>query len=323
MPSPPGPPGSPGSALTFAHEQMWDKSQSGLLNAQTHKYYFVACAVVLFYDIGVTFDEEVEHIWKQKWGFSTLLWFCLRYVPPLMQIVVLDALFDPSWTAAVVCIGLVQCIFALRTYAMFGGKHSVLVAFALFIAGEVTFMAFFISRTTILPDPPGVTGCAGGGVFGSRGAVAFWAPSFIFDIVIFAMTIYQSYKTFKGSRCLGLIGIMLRDGSLYFCVIFCVNLANMMTLILAPLDLMTIHVNLTTILPVVMTTRLILSLKSSRAASTDFHPRGSAYTGRCVQTMTQSSLTSKWSVGNVVELVGSSQLGPLAMPELDIVVPSE
>jgi len=258
-----------------------------------------------------------------------------------MEIVVLDALFDPSWTPAIcgrwlpfagsyslVCVGLVQCVFALRTYAMFGGKRSVLVAFGLFFAGEVTFMAFFIAHTTLLPDPPGVTGCAGGGAFGSRGAAAFWAPSFIFDIVIFAMTIYKSYMTFKGSRSLGLIGILLRDGSLYFCVIVFINLVNMLTLILAPLDLMAIHANLTTTLPVVMATRLILNLKSSRAASTDSYASRSAYTG--VQTMSfsnnpaaRSSISSKWTFNAIVDVLGTSKLGSSTMSETDTVGRSE
>ncbi|KAJ7096188.1 hypothetical protein C8R44DRAFT_889899 [Mycena epipterygia] len=344
MSSPPGPPGPSGplgppglpdiATLTLAYEHIY-----------ALKYYFVACAVVLFYDIGVTFDMEVEYIWKQKWGSFTLLWACLRYVPPLMEIVVLDALFDPSWTPAafvaiffcltgiqrspcsysLVCVGLVQCVFALRTYAVFGGRRSVLVAFVLFFAGEITFMAFFIAHTTLLPDPPGVTGCAGGGAFGSRGAAAFWAPSFIFDIIIFAMTLYKSYVTFKGSRSLGFIGILLRDGSLYFCVVVFINLINMMTLVLAPIDLMTVHANLATTLPVVMASRLILNLKYSRAALTDSYASGSAYAG--VGTMSfssnpvaRSSMTSKWSFGAIVDVLGNSKLGSSTMSETDTVV---
>lgn len=32
-------------------------------------------AVMLFYDIVITFGEEVEHIWKKKFTCFTTLWF--------------------------------------------------------------------------------------------------------------------------------------------------------------------------------------------------------------------------------------------------------
>lgn len=50
---------------------------------------------------GLTFGDEVEHIWKQNFTAFTVLWALLRYIPPLMEVVVLDSLFDPSWSFAV------------------------------------------------------------------------------------------------------------------------------------------------------------------------------------------------------------------------------
>ncbi|KAJ6577337.1 hypothetical protein B0H19DRAFT_1061982 [Mycena capillaripes] len=294
---------------------------------------------------GLTFDLEVEHIWKQKWGAFTFLWVLLRYIPPLMEIVVLDALFDTSWTPKVlflfsadtavtyislnrsclltrefscagwlpfagtyslICVTLVQCVFALRMYALFGARRSFLIAFMIFFAAEITFMAFFINHTTLLPDPPGVAGCAGGGAFGSRGAAAFWAPSLIFDVVVFAMTIYKTTQTLKENRSLGLLHTILRDGSLYFTIVVFINLANMLTLLLAPLDLASIHANLATALPVVITNRLVLNLKASRADPSSSYAPASGYnstSGYINQTYDRSA--TLWSFNAVVNVLGA------------------
>lgn len=197
---------------------------------------------------------------------------------------------------------------------MYGAKRAVLVAFGLYLAGEIAFMGYFISHTTLLPDPPGVAGCAGGGVFGNRGAAAFWAPSLIFDLVVFTMTMYKSYKTYQGSRSLGVLGILLRDGSLYFAVVFSINLMNMLTLLLAPLDLVSLHANLSTSVPVVITSRLILNLRSSRAASTETatYPSASRNLSR-MQTMSfgtntaVQSIASKWGLGGILDVLGDSK----------------
>jgi hypothetical protein len=112
-------------------------------------------------------------------------------------------------------------------------------------------LKFFISHTTMLPDPPGVTGCAGGGAFGrlasakypiqhtntsfSRGAAAFWVPSLIFDAVVFAMTISKSISTLKSNRSLGVLGILLRDGSFYFTLVLLYANQSWLTRILVSL----------------------------------------------------------------------------------------
>ncbi|KAJ7650650.1 hypothetical protein FB45DRAFT_1018040 [Roridomyces roridus] len=286
------------------------------------KYYFVACGVVLFLDIGLTFDLEVEYIWSRKWGLFTILWVCLRYIPPLMEIVVIDALFDPSWTPQVcarflafpgsyslVCVGLVQCVFALRMYALYGGRRSVLLAFLLFFIGEVAFMAVFINHTTLLPDPPGVVGCAGGGSFGSRGAVAFWGPAFIFDVVVFAMTIYKSYKTLQGSKSLGLLGVVLRDGSIYFVIVAIISVVNMMTMIFAPLDLLSVNASLATTLPVILTNRLVLNLRASdvdHETADSLPPSQSVGSSMTFQRNSTVESSNTWAFGSVIDVLGGT-----------------
>lgn len=37
--------------------------------------------VMLFYDIAITFGDEVEKIWKQRFTGATVLWFMVSTVP--------------------------------------------------------------------------------------------------------------------------------------------------------------------------------------------------------------------------------------------------
>ena len=38
--------------------------------------------MMLFYDIAITFGDEVEKIWKQRFTGATVLWFLVSFSPP-------------------------------------------------------------------------------------------------------------------------------------------------------------------------------------------------------------------------------------------------
>ena len=76
-------------------------------------------AVMLFYDIAITFGDEVEKIWKQRFTGATVLWFMVsdanrmlpalindlssqnRYLSPLGYIVIIVSFHDPDWSKSV------------------------------------------------------------------------------------------------------------------------------------------------------------------------------------------------------------------------------
>ena len=53
-------------------------------NPTTYSYSYsdVNQIVMLFYDIAITFGDEVEKIWKQRFTGATVLWFLVS-APPL------------------------------------------------------------------------------------------------------------------------------------------------------------------------------------------------------------------------------------------------
>ncbi|KAL5501645.1 hypothetical protein ACEPAH_8905 [Sanghuangporus vaninii] len=53
------------------------------------RYYLTAAAVVLFLDILLTLDVEIERVWKGKFSWASLLFCVNRYLPPAMYAVTL------------------------------------------------------------------------------------------------------------------------------------------------------------------------------------------------------------------------------------------
>ncbi|KAF4582393.1 hypothetical protein EYR38_002513 [Pleurotus pulmonarius] len=53
------------------------------------KMFSLASCVMLFYDIFLTFSDEVEKVWRKKFTPVTFLWFMNRYLSPLGYIVII------------------------------------------------------------------------------------------------------------------------------------------------------------------------------------------------------------------------------------------
>ncbi|OCH84035.1 hypothetical protein OBBRIDRAFT_840014 [Obba rivulosa] len=69
-------------------------------NLQAAKMFSLASCTMLWYDIILTFGDEVEKIWKQRFTGATVLWFINRYALPLGFIVITISFHDPSWSGA-------------------------------------------------------------------------------------------------------------------------------------------------------------------------------------------------------------------------------
>ncbi|KAG2367154.1 hypothetical protein BDR07DRAFT_1372981 [Suillus spraguei] len=58
-----------------------DPSWWPVINANViSSYFIVAASVGVMYDWGLTFGQEVELIWRQRWSLMTLLYLSVRYV---------------------------------------------------------------------------------------------------------------------------------------------------------------------------------------------------------------------------------------------------
>ncbi|KAF8491340.1 hypothetical protein F5888DRAFT_1909595 [Russula emetica] len=94
---------------------------------------------------------------------------------------------------------------------------------------------------------------------GGRFLSIAWSGIMLFDIIVFILTIYKATKV--GYK-VPLIQIVIRDGSLYFFVLFFVNLANILMLQVAPTMLKNFVTPIINVLSSTLVCRMMLRLRS-------------------------------------------------------------
>ncbi|ESK87062.1 hypothetical protein Moror_11943 [Moniliophthora roreri MCA 2997] len=89
-----------------------------------------------------------------------------------------------------------------------------------------------------------------------------WAGMLIFDTMIFCLTLYRALSMRRVSR--SLLTILLRDGTVYFAVMICVSLGNILTFFLGQGQIRGAPTTLTNVISSVMISRLMLNLRDPK-----------------------------------------------------------
>jgi len=143
----------------------------------------------------------------------------------------------------------------------------------------VAFWSFPASTHATLP--PGVTGCyIGPKKLSDVGRIAsLFVMLLVLDTIIFGLTAFHVLRSKHSVPGITtpLTEIMIRDGFLYFSVIFFVNLANVILIELSPIpeDLRPINVEFTPAITTIMVSRLFLNMRRQATAPIykGAHPR--------------------------------------------------
>ncbi|KAJ2912960.1 hypothetical protein MD484_g7461, partial [Candolleomyces efflorescens] len=87
------------------------------------------------------------------------------------------------------------------------------------------------------------------------------------DTSIFALTLWRTVRMYKmqmnHNRPMSLFRLIIRDGIVYFAIIFAANLGNTLVFLFAPDDLKAINASFSTLITTLMVSHLILNLKSA------------------------------------------------------------
>ncbi|KAJ3502187.1 hypothetical protein NLJ89_g8998 [Agrocybe chaxingu] len=251
-----------------------DALASGAYHLLAGKYFQLAAFVMLVYDHILTFDQEVDRIWKQKFSGASLLFFINRYVTPLQFIIILDAFHDPIWTteacanfvifegaSTVSLVAVCQLIMILRVYALWGRSLHILVFLLVLWAAQIAVSVVGLRTGFPVPLPPILTGC----ILTGKGAVfpSLWVAPLVTDSCIFILTIWRTREYLRDSGKIPTIHVFVRDGALYFFTIFMANLMNTLIFFLAEDDLKAIGASFSQLITAVMVSRLVLNLRSS------------------------------------------------------------
>ncbi|THH09835.1 hypothetical protein EW145_g1729 [Phellinidium pouzarii] len=163
---------------------------------------------------------------------------------------------------------------SLRVFALYGRAWWLLLILAPFFIAEIAIESWAVAGGIPVPIPPGQTGCilTGRQTQGDRFA-AFWIGQLVFPSLIFVLTIIRIFMLHRrGATRGGISTLMLRDGIMYFAVIFLVNLANVLTYVIAPPDIQAINATFSALITAVMISRLMLNLRSASENSTSIPP---------------------------------------------------
>jgi len=160
----------------------------------------------------------------------------------------------------------------IRVYALYGQSRRVLIflAFIGLLSLVTAAGAIVASRRTgddVTPVLSSFVGCSQfmPSVKGRSSAVA-WTVLSVFDSVIFSLTLYKAFVIGRGTR---LLNVIVRDGTIYFLVLFIMNVSNIFNLRFSPPFLKTSTTTITNVLSTTLITRLVLNLREQNSTLSD------------------------------------------------------
>ncbi|KAJ3970990.1 hypothetical protein EV361DRAFT_913470 [Lentinula raphanica] len=210
-------------------------------------YFHLFSITFLYWDHIITFPDELQYLWTRSMGWSTALFFFNRYFATLGNIVVTVSLFSSGLTESscrpfhlfrellLVLTQVIVCILlTVRIYALYHCSKRMLSYMLVtgFTLGGLAIFAIFFGQSSqsVLTS----TGCHTQlTLITSIQVAAAWEALFLYDSILFIMTLHKAYKTRHDLRQerlrIPLVVIILRDGSIYFGVMALANLINIST----------------------------------------------------------------------------------------------
>ncbi|KDR65769.1 hypothetical protein GALMADRAFT_284123 [Galerina marginata CBS 339.88] len=182
-------------------------------------YSLAAAVTFLVFDIFMTLSDEVKYIWGSRWSFPKFLYLMGRYYG-LIYLVIRLGVETHSNLSVPVCKAyywyyvmggdilfttIVNVIFVLRIYALYGRSRKVLLVFVVLCLGCLTN-----------PQP-------------RKPTLISWVPCICVAWAFFLASLLRLRNSFRSARVLRgamsgeqkptLVMTLIRDGTIYFCLI--------------------------------------------------------------------------------------------------------
>ncbi|KAF9041560.1 hypothetical protein BJ165DRAFT_1350015 [Panaeolus papilionaceus] len=244
-------------AVTSMTQEQYVRVASNLMIA---KMYSLAACVMIFYDMAITFGEEVEQIWMRKFSLLTVLWFLNRYLSPLGYIVIIVSFHDP-WSKEVcdryilypealkvVTTSVVGAIFIMRLHAIYSRSVFIIILGCVLLTVELGLKIWAFTDGKSIDLPPGLVGCILVGTEHARFAVT-WIAELGFDTAVFLLTLWKTFEhnwRLQGNAT-SLINLILRDGIMYYAIIFAANLLTVLLFLVRIPDIKAINASFSTL----------------------------------------------------------------------------
>jgi hypothetical protein len=232
--------------------------------------------MILIWDHITTFDDEVEYIWKGRKGVVSTLFFLNRYLSPFGFIINLFAYLSLSWTVercqhfvryegsmTVIGINTTALMMLMRISALYHRQPKVVGFVAAFFLVELGVNAWLLTHGTAVVHQRQIHACTmifDDSVPGWVASSSAWLP-LSYDTVVLALTLRKTIGPIRRKTAGKIARVLLRDGILYYSVIFSVNLVLVIMIAAAPAGLQNITAQLEYLLTVAMMSRITLHLR--------------------------------------------------------------
>jgi len=232
--------------------------------------------MILIWDHIVTFADEVEYIWKGKKGLLVSLFLLNRYLTPLGFVINLFAYQSPVWTVerclhfvryegsmTVIGINTTALMMLLRISALYHRRPFVIAFVAAFFCVELGINAWLLTHGTAVVHQRQVHACTmvfDDAVTGPIASASAWLP-LTYDTIVLILTLKRTLGPIRRKTAGKIARVLLRDGILYYSVIFSVNFVLTIMIAAAPSGLQNITAQLEYLLTVAMMSRITLHLR--------------------------------------------------------------
>ncbi|KAJ3867837.1 hypothetical protein EV359DRAFT_78241 [Lentinula novae-zelandiae] len=212
------------------------------------------CLVALtwgLHDYFVTLEDEVHHVWPQRFNFAKFMFLWIRYYTLallMFDVIQIHVFAVPGVTSDNLCVAMdsiirvvgaislwsVEIIMQLRIYALFNCSKRVAITnsilFLASIAGFLWILVYnaqrrraVIASAISLPLP----GCPS---IHSGIEWAQWVPATIYEGILFGYALYKTIKShairLRNGIHISLHSLLLRDNLVYFFGIACILVFN-------------------------------------------------------------------------------------------------
>ncbi|KAH6873714.1 hypothetical protein BKA70DRAFT_1129856, partial [Coprinopsis sp. MPI-PUGE-AT-0042] len=186
----------------------------------------------------------VEKVWKRPLSLGNILFFINRYGTPLQYAAIINV------------------IMIIRVYALYHKSKYVLGVLLSLWTIQLVLSAIGLSTGHPISLPPGLVGCIHTGTH--KLFPSLWVTPLVTDSVVFFLTMWRGREylfKFHGSP---MNHVFVRDGAVYFLIIFLSNLANtLIFFVTTRADLKPIAASFNQLLTSTIISRLYLNLRSA------------------------------------------------------------
>ncbi|KAJ6491991.1 hypothetical protein C8R45DRAFT_190354 [Mycena sanguinolenta] len=254
-------------------------------NTRTSRTCELALDFLYLYDYVTTLDQEVELMWFKPMSFMKVLFFLNRYVPLVAGFVNASIFLNESPTTLTASVRghwfkfqigtalAVSAILVIRTWAIYNRSKLLIVILGIIgclqLAASSTIVGISITRGIPSAEPgPGVFVCA---ITTPPYFAAYWIPISTFEVTLFVLTLIKGVENFRqtnvsvfsGKSGQALLKILVRDSIIYFFIIAAVYVGNAAVWYWADPSLYQSSVVFGIMVPPMVATKLLFSLRQS------------------------------------------------------------